>query len=565
MDEELAKLHAEQAVEVVHNSIRKGDFHDGVLSAVRKHAQAWGRLQQAELRLKGVYVASEVFDYFGEYKSASEVVEKAADGTLPTIRELRSPPLGSQEFTVLKRQIWLTIAWATALYRREEYGNALDVLDLGREQVEAVDPDRRALLGSRARLLYGMGQVRRQLHDHEAARRDFSEAIVFATRRFTLRTPQAELPAHRLPMASTRDQTSFERDRLLADWTIGKCLVLGLGWISYTTGHLAEAEMLMSAGYALLRGTQDRVHRAYAMLLLGAVARARAGSGAGRVEAATMIENAEPGLTDHPIYRYRASYELALALYHDPATRPRARRRAQSLLGRAGSSMRSARWKSTALVVLSRIARLDGDHKGAEQLARRAVKAVENTSFSEVQAEARIARGEALVARALCLPATDRAPLLIKAAQLFREARAKAGKNPKISAVAHLYLASLYHHLGQLSEAYGAFATWPESFAGQVEHGFVRALAAQVAQELKVDEVFVLSDTDVNEAKLRRSHVASLEAFLLRRAAKKGWSSAQTARNFGMTIGSLNKRKRELLGQNLVVPTNRRGRPKSTK
>jgi tetratricopeptide (TPR) repeat protein len=320
--------------------------------------------------------------------------------------------------------------------------------------------------------------------------------------------------------------------------------------------------MQMSAGCSLLRGTEDSVHRAYATLLLGAVARAKAGNDPDLLKRSLhFLEDGAKGLADHPTYKFRASYELALAYYKQESTREKAR----AELRRLKSGLRSARWHSASLVLESRLERLSGSFAGARKLAEQAVDVIKITDYSESHAEALIALGEAHRARAIARleQARSSADLSFEdAIKFFVMARERAGNNPKILAVSNLQIASVYIHQHLLGEAHAAFAPWLSTFKNVVEHGFVHALAKDVGERLQIKERFLRHDNDLSLDTPKQRHIEELEAFLLRRAAKLGWSPEQTAVNFGIGVSALNKLKRQLNERGRDVPLSRRGRPR---
>jgi tetratricopeptide (TPR) repeat protein len=314
------------ALEQVHDQIRRGDFDRRVVRTVRTCNPLWQALPDERLRLKGASVSFEVAEYFGHYDEATRYLEQEGPRAVECLRDLvDGARISEEEIRILhKRRIWVAMAYAGGLYRHEDYTKALEVLKGCTDAVRVLDPAGEDLFGTRARLAYSVGQVYRQLHRHEDARRRFEDAVFFANRRFTVKTAYADLPG--CAARSVDGRRDFVQDRMLAHWTIGKSMALGLGWIAYTTGALSSANMLISAGYALLRPTRDGVHRAYATLLLGAVRRARAGDDVEQLQRAiTLMEDAAEGLARHPTYTLHASYELALAYCRLESRRSRAR------------------------------------------------------------------------------------------------------------------------------------------------------------------------------------------------------------------------------------------------
>lgn len=522
--------HPLDALADLHRRLRRGDFGKDLLEVVRTSAKRWQSLPGEDSRLRAQYLVAEVLDYFGFYAEADEHLRDVGPAQRAIVR--RKQFHRDADPSISKWRIWVSMAYATSLYRKASYSRALAVLGDCAGALKALDPSTTALFGTRARLAHLRGQALRQRHDYSAAERQFEAAVVFARRRFDLKTPSAELspqhPSGELSLANPKD---FERERLLAHWTIGKCLALGLGWIAYTTGRLSPAAMLLSAGYGLLRGTGDGVHRAYAKLLLGAVARAEAGDEEERLrDAIAVMRDAAQGLEEHPIFSLRASYELALAYSRLKDERPKARSEINRLkdgLGRTHSLSVRARWTSAALVVESRVERLDGDLSRARQLASQAVSQADaaGKSHTEVQAEALIALGETLLAQAVLAENSGRktqgANCRQDAIDRFRGALSLARDNPKVLAVCNLHLARAYGQRGSLGEALEARAA-AKAHEPSIDHGFVRKLAEEVDTEIEARRYFVIDGQAITLK--QPAQLRALQAFLVRQG-KAYWSS----------------------------------------
>jgi tetratricopeptide (TPR) repeat protein len=563
------KADAVRSLDDVHLRLRRGEFAEDLLDTARTHADAWRQDPRLDVRLKGLYVEAEILDYFGQYAESAERLRTAGpEQREELVRHVRAETWRDEELAVSKRRIWVAMAYATALYRREHYDDALAVLEDCAAAVDAVASGDRPLYGTRTRLAYSRGQVLRQLHDYTSARQQFERAVVFARQRFTSKTPYAELPAGAVASPGAAERESFERDRLLAQGTVGRCLALGLGWIAYTTGLLSSASMLLSGGYTMLRGTGDDLHRAYTVLLLGAVERARAGDDpVGLAASIALMQDGARGLKTHPAYSLRACYELALAHYKDPKQRPEARRQLQTLKAgvAGGTEKRSARWMSAALVVESRVERLDGNIKAAERLAQKAVTEAQRAGarHEEFQAEALIALGEAF--RESALHACTRraveqgARYREGALDAFRRALALGGANPKIAVVSHLHLARVYAAHGYLAEAMSARSA-AAAMESAVEHGFVRSLAKTVSEEIGKHDTFFV---DGRVESLRNAdHLPALEAFLFRQAKARGASAAEWAAALGVPESTIAKRQRRLVAAGQDVGERRLpGRP----
>jgi hypothetical protein len=540
----LPDVNAPNALDEVHRRIRRGDFDESLLATVRQQAATWQAAPSIATQLKGTYVVAEVLDYFGQYAEEWHQLERVGPEQQDFVRKIAARQPLEEDLSLSKRRIWVTIAFAMALYRKEEYRDALSALVACRAATDALDPGREMLFGTRARIAHSHGQIRRQLHDYASARREFEDAIVFARRRFVGKTAFAELP-HPSEPAGVFGSAAFEDDRLLAHWTVGKCLALGLGWIAYTTGQLSAAAMLLSAGYTLLRGTGDGLHRAYAKLLLGAVERAAAGDDPQRLaKAIETMEDAKMGLESHPTFKLRATYDLALAYYRLPRCRVDARRAIGELkAGLSGKGQRSARWMSTALAVESRIERLEGNLERAETLANRAVACAESAppEHNAINAEALIALGE--VFRDKALEARSHRSKKIDfssdhAIDRFEKALALASDNPKIAAVCHLHLARTYCERDAIREAQIEYAA-ATAVTPIVEHGFVKALADTVAREIRIRNCFFVSAD--SPSLMRKQLVRDLEEYLLAQAKNRRKTLKEAAKLLGVALTTAKK------------------------
>ena len=556
-------------IDEVHRRIRLGDFCTDLLEAVRRDAAEWRRVDDEAQRLKGLYVAAEVFEYFGAYDEAEASLKPFGEACVRVLRvaEGQQP---DEPALLSKRRIWVALAYAATHYRRDDYDRTLETLETCARAVDRLDPAKTGMFATRARVEHARGQVFRQQHRYPEARAAFAAATEFARRRFVARTPDVELhgPAG-ASLESLRRSDAFVDSRVLADWTIGRCFALGLGWIAYTTGQLTIAESLLSAGYALLRGTGDAIHRAYALLLMGAVKRARAGDDEGQlVSARLMLEDAAKGLGDHSSFALRAAYELALAYYRQPQSRSRARAEIASLKnGLDQTRERSARWMSAALVVESRIERLDGDSRRALALAREAVAQAEAThaAHSEIRAEALIAVAEAhLAVAADTRVARQRSNHLEHAIDRLSAASALARDNPKLSAVCHLHLAAASCRQGSLFDAHRQLAA-ADALLTLVDHGLLRSMRHHVAAEIERHDCFFVDRA--TPSLTTDDHMADLEAWLLRQAAaRNGRRLDALAATLGVSTSTIKRRLAALLRSNRNVPVlEPPGRPSRTR
>jgi hypothetical protein len=523
-----------------HDQLRRGEFNDKLRDLVESHRDDWRTLKNDDERLKANYVVAEVFDYFGEYAKARDCLKDTARQQLEAIKKSANNGVGGLNRNLFKRQLWLAIAHAMTFYRSDksdDFDECLRVLDVCQAAVDAVDPGAAGYFGTRARLAHTRARVNRQLHNHDEARRGFNDAMVFARQRFVQKTAWAEQSRLSSPPFGTtaQEMKMFEHQRLLCHWTIGRCLAPGLGFVDYTTGRLLSADTLLSAGYSLLRGTGDVIQRAYATLLMGAVGRARAGGEIDAVQRAiVLLDDGARVLEQHPKLKLRAAYERALAYYKIPSRRADARTLIDDLKKQAQGN---ARWTSSALVLESRIERLERQFSTAKKRAEEAVERAKATGdkHGELRAEALIALGEAHASEA---DAANKAKQLGRARESwsgavrqFMDALNLSANNPKIAAVCHLHLAATHIAQGALFEAHQERAA-ASRHLDVVEHGFVKTLAVSVDQDLAKSEVLVI---DLSRGSLNKDHrTAETEAFLIKRALAKTESLAEAASLLGM-------------------------------
>ncbi len=480
-------LAAAVEMEAAHRRLRRSDFNVDLLRTVRENGERWAALPALEQQLKARHVEAEVLDYFGEYAEAAAKVTASGEAQVQPLREViqNGWPGDEAARTVIKRRLWVALAYATVFYRRGDYDRALEIVDVCDGSAAAGDAP--ALLGTRARLAHSRGQVYRQLQRYSDALSQFELATTLARERFAVKTPDAEqttISAQSFDFVAT---PAFDDHRLLAHATVGKCLALGTGWLEFSNGRLSSADLLMNAGYVLLRSTGDVVHRAYALLLIGAVRRARVGNDLNGLKAAIAImEDGARVLSEHPQFTLHASYELLLAYCKHPAYKEKAQSHLRTLKGALGSgdtwrSKREARWSSLVSIVESRLRRLqaDPDLKRSLAAADAALRAARFAGSSAVIAEAEIAIGEVRLAQGEPRLAEVRFEWAIK----------HATPNPKILAAAHLHRARSLCRLGGMYRAHVARAE-ADTYIGQVEHGFIRDLASIVDAELRTAGFF---------------------------------------------------------------------------
>src|SRR5260370_5246001 len=402
-------------LERLHDKLRRAEFDNQLLEGVIKHDSDWQQLAATDAfaYVQGRCVVAETFDYFGRYREAAESLSTYNAQEFDDF-VAKGVEVSSDNLALLKRRIWLHISLAQVDYRDERYDDAVRKLNTCEQAVKLLRPSSKQLCGTRARIAYFRGQVLRQRGEYQEARQSFAESITWATRRFMVETPFAELsgPIQSATEFMADQQAAFDDARLLASWGIGRAQAMGLGWIEGTLGNLAASELLLNEGYLLLRCTGDWIYRAYCILLLGVVLRARARDDQESLlnKAKELMLDARRGLRNHP-YRLRAAYELSqvhVRLRDQKNAREEISEAIkflpQSDISARNDDPRKSRWVCNIKLVPSRIDRQAGNYGQAEQLAMEAIrlasdKAVDRptSSYREAWVEAQIAWGEALL------------------------------------------------------------------------------------------------------------------------------------------------------------------------
>jgi len=493
-------------LERLHKKLRRAEFDNKLLEEVVKHDSEWRQLEASDAfaYLQGRSVVAETFDYFGRYGDAAESLS-ACDGQELDQFVRKGEDVPGSTTPLLKRRIWLHMSLAQVDYRNEHYDDAVRKLDSCEQAVKLLDPSNKQLCGTRSRIAYIRGQVLRQKGEYQEARQSLVESITWARRRFVMKTPFADLsePANSPRTFTADQQVAFDQARLLASSGIGRAQAMGLGWIEGTLGNLAASEMLLNAGYSLLRCTGDWIHRAYCILLLGVVLRARARDNQVSLldEAKDLMLDAKHGLCDHP-YRLRASYELSQVYVRLGDTRSAVREIDEAIKYLPQKDdPRKSRWECNIKIVQSRIERMVGNYDRAERFANEAIRLASGrdtdrptSGYKEAWVEARIAHGEALLALSTVpAKAESRKQLVEQALNAFAWARHRSAPNPKVVAVCGLHAARAHLMLGSVREAWVGWSAWDDNLRCHVQHGFVQSLADDVKTRIDDESTFFVS------------------------------------------------------------------------
>jgi tetratricopeptide (TPR) repeat protein len=470
--------------------------------------------QSTEYRLKYLKAltwCAECFYYFGwSGQVSSEAPTTLVEQESFHIRQRLSQgkPTSDLERKIAREEMWVFLHRARGFYRKHSFKEALENLEYAESFVaQHLKTKEFPCLLTQATLWCTHAHVLRQQADLVGAI-SFYEGAIICIQEITARG------------------NDHRRTRVLVE--TGRALGLGLGWILYTRGRLNDAQTLLSAGLICLYQTDDRVHHAYAELLLGCIERARAGfDSQGLIKAISVLDGAYEGLRalSHKPYLARANYELALAyLYravsylevhvgtgqsHPPLpgnSRPQdghpmsdqdkrdqakkdfhdAERHLRLLEDYAGhvNAPKDPRWLANALIVKSRLERY------RQRLDPRSGLIGSQAGLSRKYAEDAL-RLSRLYDQKFC--AID-ALIAVAEAKLnageksgveadLNEAIKLANKNPKTIGVCNVHLTRLYLRDRDLQKANSSFMEW-ERYRYRIEHSLIHDLAKDVKTDL---------------------------------------------------------------------------------
>jgi len=485
--------------------------------------------------LKGLTWCAECFDYFGQAGSRSpETPADLIEKEVTSIRQKldQSRPVTDLEREVAREEMWVLLHHSRAWYRRHKFDQALGELELAEAFVQQrlANPNSFPCRLTLATLWCTHAHVLRQQARLDEAISLYERAI------YHIREV--------LGVGSDR-----RRIRVLME--TGRALGLGLGWILYTRGSLNDARAMLAAGLVCLDQTNDRVHKAYAELLLGCIQRAEAGfdvDGLSRAIAAT--EDAHQQLLDlnHKPYLARANYQMALAYLYRAisyekryaihagetdhafgADKDRARadfheaeKHLRVLENYAGpvSNPRDPRWLSNAFVVRSRLERDRGrffalnvqaveQAKRARRCAEDALKLATDNHQTSCEVDALIALAESK------LGISGGAGIENDLAHAITGAKG----NPKVIGVCQLHLTRFYVRRRDLASAESSFRAW-EKYRDRIQHGLIHHVAREIEAELKALKAECLI-IDSKESLRVCEHAKNLLQFLITRAELK--------------------------------------------
>ena len=514
--------YCEWVLEKLMNATNTLDF-DSALRLLRGEAEKmvdWSRIKEADelTRLKIYCMCAEIHDYAGQYERAREVIDAAGRRSETILRN--GSPENEEERLLLKQRVWVVIHWASTFYRAHHYGRARQLFLLCKEALEKrVIIDEDPCAWTLSRIYYSLGLVQRQVYKYSSARGWFGKSIEEAWRSFARRTYKL----------ATTDPV-YQQTRRLTDFYVSKSLALGLAWTYYTEGQLQLASSLIVTARLLLANTNEDVIRSYIEVVCGSIMAAQGN----RPEAITIFKGACVTFKEHDAYRIRAANELAVAYVHEYARfsqsgnlkeaqrcEKEARRYIKEVKDFA-TSHSDIRWECNALIAKSRLLRLLGKYRAAEEIATKALDTGGEQRFLRI--DALIARGEARYElREFDVACED-----------FNRAQADSLDNRKVQAVCHLHLCRAYVQKGDHRRALRHRDEAARNLE-YVDNKFVRDLDQKVESMIEKttgdDFRIRFSESAVNPRKLEKE----LHGFLARWAKHQAGTDSEPWKLLGVS------------------------------
>lgn len=547
---ETAKLSVAALSASLGRSLKHGHYDLNLLaSAERLNAILNANTEGDATRANGEYLKmksmiSEYLDYFGRFNEAKEVL---ADGqkVLEKVRRRKKAAAHIKDLDALKlarEEIRFCLEYAQTFYRSHDYSTAkkiiVDCLNVVTKHI--ADEANFPCYGTRARTMYYLGRVHRQMNDYDRAESCFIEAIHYHHQRATrkLEQPWRKTGSENTNAETIREELDFARHKSAI------CLALGLGWVSYTKGALIKAKSYIMPARVLLLSTKDVVNSAYLQLIQGAIERSLAGRDPEKLSKATELLRQSCQTFErvgHKAYLARAAFELSLAYLYagDTAAAERERAKVEDI----SSQRNDVRWCCNSWILESRIRRAEGNVKAAELLATKASVQAEKSKQFLCKIDALIARAEArMMLERFTIARTDlQQALKINTARYPNtQGRSAETTNQKIEAVCNLLLARTYISQKDSRQATRHLERWHE-LREHVEHLSVRELAEEVEKSFKsLRTPFVIpsSPPSLNYKK----HRDSLFEWLRREAQHQAASKREQDKLLGLSREARRKR-----------------------
>jgi hypothetical protein len=558
IDASSKELVLQESVRQLSELLKQGQFHEGlkevqILNDRLKRRRPAKSDKDYFTYLKGKALVAECFDYLGRYSDEREALKEDR----PVLEEImrRAPSdklrdLSLPDKEVLREEIRVALNVIQAEeYRNHHYESAKSKLDHLYVLADKLKTDSFKCLGTRAQILYYLGNTSRQLNDYRGAEQCFARSLEFYRERAQQKNEEFQ-----------DDPQALKAYKDFHTYRAAVCIGLGIGWTAYSVGQLFRAQSLIAAARLTMMDSPARFNRAYLDLVYVACRRAMTGDDGHEAlsELEQVARNAHRTFSEPPAphlsYSVRAAHELALILLQ------------MDKLGEAESVVTEAmkkaeethdrRWVSNCLVVLSRIARrkdqfelarehADGALKWASESARRAQQILPTIDALIARAEA----GWRSVASAR-YSREENQKVLTQAEQDLGQAlklnegtvdsRTGGDLNPKITAVCLLNRAAVYV---QMHQNYFALQELKKCdlLIGEVEHISVRRLAWEVQKLLdKIDTDFVVLGPISDREGIKSDDLShALRGYLVRQVDQMPLSESEKAKKLDIKLPTL--------------------------
>lgn len=350
-----------------------------------------------------------------------------------------------------------------------------------------------------------------------------------------------------------------------------QAMVVGIGYggVNLTRGFLRRAENALTTARALLAHIRDPIISPYIDLLYGTIKRCRAGRDRELLqEAIDILRRVRDDFQKHNHDRYvpRACWELSLAfnlMGDDEQTQKHL-----DAVATYADQTKHPKWQTNVRILRSRRARRQGDYKAALAEAEGAVEKARACRSVLPLMDAYITRGEAHLytadksdqRKSKYLAARrdfDNALRLVLELGLSDPAMGLPS-NPKIAAVCSLRIAQCHAREGNEMKAREHYKGW-EILRSNVEHEFVRELAAQVKDEIdSLSKNFTISASEQSQWNYAEN-VASLRRWLLTQALRATKNYTDAAKLLGVQRATLYQWQEDAHSQSKRARTSRGG------
>jgi tetratricopeptide (TPR) repeat protein len=315
-------------------------------------------------------------------------------------------------------------------------------------------------------------------------------------------------------------------------YSLASSMAFGVAHLNHIAGHLKEALDLLRPAAAMLMATGDNYRRAYAQMLIGAAERALAGAEPDRIETAISILEGSLNLFGrdssdnlrHSLHEARVRHQLALAYVYRAQSLQRGSAAADSCFEKAKNYIQiglenvrvfedlgfgDPELRYDLSLALSRILRHQRDYDNARQWAHRALAIATQFQYapSFSHAKAYVAKAETFLGEFSDLKPDKPGShtLLSKAQSALNLALDSCEPHSVIAIVAHLYEAKISVYYGDIRGGRRKYHEAWDRREKQIQNGWVRQLAREVATEVEQPNADVPLNLDRLRDELRRA------------------------------------------------------------